>query len=90
MAFVELGMSEKEFYATPPRHTFMKQMHGRRKIERMWEQTRFLGAMQHNTAMGKKRNIRPQQLIKLSFDQRGQIEWTKEEAEDLIKKWGVN
>lgn len=47
-----------------------------------------LASMQHNTAQGRKRNITPQEIIKLSFDKKSGIpQWTREEAEDLIKKW---
>jgi hypothetical protein len=88
MAFAELGLTEKEFFSMPPFRTYLMQMSYNREIDRRWEQTRFLAVMQHNTAQGRKRNISPQQIIKLPFDKKSGIpEWTQEEAEDLIKKW---
>jgi len=37
--------------------------------------------------MGKKRSIRPSQIVPLSFDHTPEHDWTQEEAEELIKKW---
>jgi hypothetical protein len=66
----------------------MMQMKYNREIERRWEQTRFEAAMIHNTAQGRKRNLTPQQIIKLSFDQKSEYpEWTRAEAKELIRKW---
>jgi hypothetical protein len=88
MAFAELGLTEKEFFSLPPFRTYMMQMQYNREIERRWEQTRFLASMQHNTAQGKKRNITPQQIIELSFDRKSEYpEWTKDSANELIRKW---
>lgn len=64
------------------------QMHNNRMIERNWEQTRSILAMQHNTAMGKKRNLKATQIIPLSFDQKIEYDpWTQEEALELIDLW---
>ena len=92
MALIELGLTEDEFYCTPPRHTFLMQLHNRRNLDRQWEQTRFVAAMVHNTSMGKKRNIMPKRLVPLSIDEKGKDypDWTKEEADELIQKWGIN
>jgi len=88
MAFAELGLNEEEFFSLPPFRTYLMQMRYNREIERRWEQTRFQASVQHNTAQGRKRNITPQQLIKLSFDNKSGIpEWSQEEAEELIRKW---
>ena len=88
MAFAELGLTEKEFFSLPPFRTYLMQMRYNNEIERRWEQTRMIAAMQHNTAQGKRRNITPQQIIKLSFDQKSEYpEWTKDSAEELINKW---
>lgn len=88
MAFAELGLNEKEFFQMPPFRTFMMQMQYNREIERRWEQTRMIASMQHNTAQGRKTNITPQQVIKLSFDARSDYPtWTREEALELISKW---
>ena len=88
MAFAELGLTEKEFFSLPPFRTYLMQMRYNNEIERRWEQTRMIAAMQHNTAQGKKRNITPREIIKLSFDQKSEYpEWTKDSAEELINKW---
>lgn len=89
MAFVELGLTEDEFYHMTPRQTFMLEMIQRRKRERQWEQTREIVTMIHNMA-GKvsKRNIRSGQFMPLSFDKKTEYpQWTKEDALELIKKW---
>lgn len=45
-------------------------------------------AMQHNTAMGAKRQVRAAEIIPLSFDRWVEApQWTKEEAEELIRLW---
>ena len=88
MAFAELGLTEKEFFSLPPFRTYLMQMRYNNEIERRWEQTRMTAAMQYNTAQGKKRNITPREIIKLSFDQKSEYpEWTKDSAEELINKW---
>ena len=88
MAFAELGLNEKEFFSLPPFRTYLMQMRYNNEIERRWEQTRMIAAMQHNTCQGKRRNITPQQIIKLSFDKKSEYpEWTKDSAEELINKW---
>ena len=88
MAFAELGLNEKEFFSLPPFRTYLMQMRYNREIERRWEQTRVLASMQHNTAQGRKSNITPQQIIKLSFDSKSDYPpWTRDEALDLINKW---
>jgi len=88
MAFAELGLTEKEFFSLPPFRTYLMQMRYNNEIERRWEQTRMIAAMQHNTCQGKRRNITPQQIIKLSFDKKSEYpEWTKDSAEELINKW---
>lgn len=67
------------------------QLAHQRKNTREWEQTRYLAAMVHNTAPGKKRNKTPQQLVPLDIDR----QWTKseqvtvEEALDVIQKWKI-
>jgi hypothetical protein len=88
MAFAELGLNEKEFFSMPPFRTYLMQMRYNDEIERRWEQTRMIVSMVHNTAQGKKRNITPQQIIKLSFDQKSEYpEWKREDALELIDKW---
>jgi len=89
MAFIELGLSEDEFFSMPPFKTFMMQLANRRKTERAWEQTRFIATMIHNMA-GKvsKRQVSPDRLLRLSFDKAQDYpEWTQEDAEELISKW---
>lgn len=72
----------------PPYKFFLMQMHHNRMIERDWEQTRSILAMQHNTAMGKKRNIKATQIMPLSFDRGTEYpDWTPEDANELIDKW---
>lgn len=88
MAFVELGLTEDEFFSMPPFRTYIMQLSHQRKAGRLWEKVRFIAAIQYNTAFGAKRIIRPQQLIKLSFDKAVKYpEWTQEEALNLISKW---
>jgi hypothetical protein len=88
MAFAELELNEKEFFSMPPFRTYLMQMRYNDEIERRWEQTRMIVSMVHNTAQGKKRNITPQQIIKLSFDQKSEYpEWKREDALELIDKW---
>jgi hypothetical protein len=91
MAYIELGLKEEEFLRMTPRQTFMMEINNRRKIERQWEQTREIVTMIHNMA-GKvsKRTMHADQYMKLSFDRKKKTEhppWTKEDAEDLIRKW---
>ncbi|TSA54103.1 MAG: hypothetical protein D4R45_04525 [Planctomycetaceae bacterium] len=89
MAFAELGLTEKEFFSLPPFRTYLMQMQYNREIERKWEQTRMLASMIHNSAQGKKRMLTPRQIIHLSFDDNTEYsQWTQEEAEELIRKWG--
>jgi len=91
MAFVELGLTEEDFFSMPPFRTYMMQLYHQRKGDRFWEKVRFLGAISYNTAFGAKRTVRPQQLIKLSFDKPTKFpEWDREEAKRLIKKWSKN
>lgn len=89
MAFAELGLNEQEFFSMPPFRTYLMQMQYNREIERRWEQTRQIMTMQHNTAQGVKNPIRPKNIIHLSFDESDSPypAWTKEEAEELIRKW---
>ena len=89
MALVELGLTEWEFYCTPPRHTFIMQLQNRRKTERQWEQTRYISAMIHNMAFGQKRRTTPKRLVPLSLDKKskGFPEMTVERANELIDKW---
>ena len=89
MAFSELGLSEDEFHRMTPRQTFILEMANKRRTERQWEQTREIAVMIHNMA-GKysKRNLTTRQFKPLSFDRKDKYpEWTKEEADELIKKW---
>jgi hypothetical protein len=72
----------------PPYQFYLRQRQYHRKIERAWEQTRAIMAMQHNTAMGAKRQVRAAEIIPLSFDRWVEApQWTKEEAEELIRLW---
>ena len=91
MALVELGLTEDQFYCMPPRQTFIMQLHNRRKIERQWEQTRYISAMVHNMAMGQKRKMEPKRLVPLSLDRKVKDypEITREEAEEWMKKWKI-
>jgi len=90
MALVELGLTEDQFYCLCPRHTFLMQLHNQRKIERQWEQTRYISAMVHNTSMGKKRDIQPKRLVPLSLDKKQDYpEITKEEAQEYMEKWKI-
>ena len=89
MAFVELGLTEQQFFSMPPYRTFMMQMYNQRRIDRQWEQTRYVASMVHNMA-GKvsKTDISPKKLMRLSFDEAEKYpEWTQEDAQDLIDKW---
>ena len=89
MAFSELGLTEEAFFSMPPSHTYMMQMHRVRNIERQWEQTREIVVMIHNMA-GKfaKHPLSVNDYRKLSFDRVESFpEWTKEEAEEIIRKW---
>ena len=73
----------------PPFRTYLMQMQYNREVERRWEQTRMIAAQIHNAAPGKHRMITPRQFIHLSFDDRTEYpQWTQEEAEELIRKWG--
>ncbi len=67
------------------------QLHHKRKNTRQWEQTRYLAAMIHNAAPGKKRNKSPREMVPLDIDrQRIQAEQvTPEEALEVIKKWKI-
>ena len=88
MAFVELGLTEDQFFSMPPFRTYMMQLSHQRKRERNWEQTRELWAIIHNASMGTKRKVKPQHFIKLPFDKPVKYEeWTRDEALDLINKW---
>lgn len=90
MAFAELGMTEQEFFSTPPFRTYLRQMQYQREIDRRWEQTRFIAMFINNTAQGKKRTLRARDIIPLPFDRKRSQqhpEWTREEAEELINKW---
>ena len=90
MALIELGLTEDQFYCTPPRYTFLMQLQNKRKLERQWEQTRYVAAMVHNMAFGQKRQIPPKRLVPLSLDKRiTHPEITKEEAEYWMKKWKI-
>lgn len=87
-AIIEMGLSKEEFWGLPPYQFYLIQLRHMRKIERRWEQTRAIVAMQHNTAMGKKRNLRPTDIVRLSFDRKVEYEeWTQDDALDLINKW---
>jgi len=89
MAFAELGLTDKEFFALPPFRTYLMQLRYHREIERRWEQTRRIVAEIHNSAPGRRNPITPRQVIKLPFDRVAQYsEWTQEDALDLIRKWG--
>ena len=85
LAYVELGLEEEEFFSMPPWEFNLKLSRHFRKIERMWEQTRYMAAMMYNTSMGARSRIRPKELIRLSFDKRKKYHWKKEEAIRLIE-----
>jgi len=89
MAFSDLGLNEQEFFSMPPFRTYLMQMHHLREIERAWEQTRDISVMIHNMA-GKvsDRAVTSFEYKRLSFDKDMTLpQWTKEEAEELIRKW---
>jgi len=90
MAFAELGLTEEEFFHLPPFRTYLMQLRYRREIERRWEQTRAIMVMIHNTTPGIRNPIKAKQVIELSFDKVEKYEWTREEALELIRKWGCN
>jgi len=86
--FVELGLTEDQFLCMTPAQTFLLQLQNNRKNEHIWVHTRQIMAMVHNCAMGVKRRLRPEQIIKLSIDKPVEHkEWTRDEALDLINKW---
>jgi hypothetical protein len=90
MAFIELGLTEEEFFSMPPFRTYLMQLAGKRKYERMWEQTRFLAAKIQNYSMRSKNTVHPKHLVPLSFDKKSrsdQPEWTQQDAEKLLKIW---
>lgn len=90
MALIELGLTEDQFYCTPPRHTFLMQLQNKRRNERQWEQTRYVAAMVHNMAFGQKRKMAPRRLVPLSLDKRITYpEITQEEAEYWMIKWKI-
>jgi len=81
-------LSEDEFFSMTPFRFYLMQIHSKRKIERAWEQTREIVTMVHNMAMGQKKQLKPRNFIKLSFDRQVQREeWTQEDALNLIKIW---
>jgi hypothetical protein len=89
MGFAELGLTEKEFFSLPPFRTTIMQLHYFREIERRWEQTRAIMMMVHNVSGNVRSQIRAKQIIDLSFDHKiNYVEWTREEAIELIHKWG--
>lgn len=91
MAFVELGLTEKEFYSLPPFRTTLMQAAYYREIERRWEQTRAIMMMVHNTSANVRGSIKARQIVDLSFDHKVETpQWTQEDALDLIRKWGGN
>jgi len=65
------------------------QLQNRRKVERQWEQTRYVAAMIHNMAFGQKKRTTPKRLFPLSLDKRNKSfpEITIERANELIDKW---
>ena len=61
-----------------------------RSIERMWEQTRFLGSITINSnAFKKGKKIKPQDLVPLELDKRRNKRplMTKEQFLELQEKW---
>ena len=88
---IEIGLTEWEFWSSTPRKTFVMQLQHQRRNTRQWEQTRYLAAMIHNAAPGKRRNKTPREMVPLDIDQqRIQAEQvTVEEALDVIKKWKI-
>lgn len=89
MAFAELGLNEDEFYNLPPFRTTLMQIKYRRTIERQWEQTRALMMMTHNVSPNVRRQLRPREIVDLSFDHKDKLpEWLQDDAIDLIRKWG--
>ena len=89
--FVELGLTEDQFFCMTPAQTFLLQLQNNRKTEHIWIHTRQILAMVHNCSMGTKRHLRPEQIIKLSIDKPVKYEeWTREEAKGLINKWSKN
>jgi len=86
--FIELGLTEKEFFCLTPAQTFIIELQNKRKNEHIWVHTRQILAMIHNRTMGVKKYLRPEQIIKLSIDKPVKYEeWTRDEALDLINKW---
>ena len=84
---VELGLTEDQFFRLTPAQTFLRQLQNTRKAERIWIHTRELWAAIYN-ATRRKQKVKPQNLIKLSFDKPVKYEkWTREDATELINAW---
>ena len=61
----------------------------REKNEVLWTHTRRLVCEVHNSSMGTKTALKPKQVIKLRIDDPTEHNWTQEDAEKLLKAWGI-
>lgn len=61
----------------------------REKNEVLWTHTRRIVCQVHNSSMGRKVALKPQQVIELRIDDIKEFDWTQEEADKTLKAWKI-
>ena len=61
----------------------------REKNEVLWTHTRRIVCQIHNSSMGRKRALKPQQVAELRIDDIKEFDWTQEEADKTLKAWNI-
>ena len=66
----------------------MRQLHSHRSSERDWEKVRMILATQYNAVPGKRRRVKPKDMVKLDIDaKRVRYERDQELIEQALRAW---
>lgn len=89
IALIDLELSEKQFFSLTPAQTVLIQMRIREKNEVLWTHTRRIVCEVHNSSMGRKRALKPEQVIQLRTDNIKEYIWNQEDADKALKAWKI-
>ncbi len=88
----ELGLTSDAFWRMTFAELFFAGHSNRLRIERGWEQTRYLAALLINLNVKRSKQVTPEKLIPLSFD-KSAVKPTKlspEDVQKMIESWTAN
>lgn len=85
----ELGLDPDVFWSLTFAEFQLRIQAHRIRIEREWEQTRWLGAIMINLQVKRAKQVTPEKLVPLSFDveRKKQNRISKDEIEFMMKNW---